>query len=101
MLYSAKDVHDLNAELQFRVMIEESKTLTPGEWINCLTENDFIRLKRAATLRNGGACLVQADVSLPGEYDSPIVEDAYEPNVFLAILHKDRPSHKKGLQDSV
>lgn len=87
MLYTAKDVHDLNAELQLRVMIEESKTLTPADWMNCLTENDFIRLTRAATLRNGGACLVQADGSHPGEYDSPIVEDAYEPGVFLAIRH--------------
>ena len=87
MLYTARDVHDLNAELQFRVMIEESKTLTPADWINCLTESDLIRLKRSATMRNGGACLVQADVSQPGEYDSPVVEDAYEPGVFLAIRH--------------
>ena len=83
--YTAKDVHDLSAELEFRVMQEELKTITPTEWLARLPEAALLRLRRAAILIKAGARLVQADVAHPEDYDSPIVEDAYDPGIFYAI----------------
>ena len=85
LLYTVQDVLDLDSELEFRIMAEEFKSLTPTNWNEKLSDEAKAKLRRAAKLREGGARLCEADARFLGEYDSPIVESQFDPGIYHAI----------------